>query len=350
MSLINQMLRDLDRRQGAGDGARFAAVPGFGPVAVDSISGGRTRRGIFRGLAVVAGVVLVQLLVLNSTGADHTNGLQANMPQPLALPPEPTRPAATDIVEDTLVAALPDKKPVNQSPDKTATMAIAAIEAAPVIEHVRSTVTPPPSVPTKIVTLTPGQTADRLFNQAQAALAAHDRVKAVNLLEQVLSKYPQHSTAREQLAMLMLEDGHRENAETLLSKGLMMAPGRVEMARAYGQLLVERGALLPALQTLQPFTDGAAADAIALALQAGILDRLQRYSEAAASYRRALQQQPRQAVWWTGLGLALEHQGQPLSALDAYRQAAQLPLQVAVENFVQQRIQVLDGAGNRAER
>jgi tetratricopeptide (TPR) repeat protein len=149
--------------------------------------------------------------------------------------------------------------------------------------------------------------------------------------------------------MLMIEDGRGDDAEALLAEGLVAAPARIELAVGYAQLLVERGALVSALQTLERFTDNPSADAAALALQAGILDRLNRYSESADAYKRALRQQPRQAVWWTGLGVTLEHQGQPVTALEAYRRAAQLPLPEAIETFVQQRIQALDGAGNHAQ-
>jgi MSHA biogenesis protein MshN len=199
----------------------------------------------------------------------------------------------------------------------------------------------------KVVTLTAGQKADRLFTQAQAVLIRQDRAQAAKLLEQLLAEYPQHSAAREQLATLMIQDGQLEHAEALLAEGLVVTPWRAELGRGYAQLLVERGALLPALQTLERFTDAPDTDAATLALQAGILERLHRYAEAADAYKRALRLQPGQAVWWTGLGVALENQGQHATALDAYRRAAQLPLQGAVKTFVEQRIQAIEGPGNR---
>ena len=343
MSVINQMLRDLDRQRGPASVAEITALRGLGLVAADSAPWRRLGRHLAWGLTAVASVVLIQWLFLDSSGVSRSASLKAQVRQPLPLPPEQPRRTKTLTASLAPVVALPAANAARAAPAEIATQAIAAVEAAPVREPIGL----PAVSAAKTPALTPEQKARRLFNRAQSALAKHDRAKAADLLQQVLAQDPQHGTAREQLAVLMIQDGQREYAETLLADGVVLTPLRFDLARAYAQLLVERGALLPALQTLQRFTDSPTADADALGLRAGILDRLQRYSEAADAYKRALRQQPRQAVWWTGLGVALEHQGQPVTALDAYRRAMELPLQDAVRSFVQQRIQTLDKSGSR---
>jgi Tfp pilus assembly protein PilF len=349
MSLINQMLRDLHRQHGADSGAQFMALWGHGLVAVNGGPRWRNSRRLAWGLLAVAGLALLQAMFsTSSTHTLHTAGSGAQVQLPLALPAEQPRRAALRGADRTPVVAPPTESAGSTAPATGAPQAIAAIEAEPVRKRAVTSVTPAGPTAARILTLTPGQKADRLFGQAQAALAGQDRATAAKLLRQVLAEYPQHGAAREQLAMLMIQDGQRENAEVLLTEGLVVTPKRAELARTCAQLMVERGALLPALHMLEPFTDSPAADAGALALQAAILDRLHRYSEATDAYRRALRLQPRQAVWWTGLGLALEHEGQPAPALAAYRRAAQLPLQDAVKTFVQQRIHALDAPGNRA--
>ena len=348
MSVINQMLRDLDQQRGPANGAHIAALRDLGLVVPNNAPRWRTGSSLAWVFAVIASFVLIPWVLSISTGTAVTNGLAAQTRQSLVLPPEQTRRLETRRTALAPVAAPTIEGDLRDIPDKVTTKAIAAVEALPVQKQVVAAVAPPAATPVKVVALTAEEKADRLFKQAQTALTRRDDGNAAKLLEQSLAEYPEHNAAREQLAMLMIRDGQQQNAETLLAEGLVVTPWRADLARAYAQLLVERGALLPALQTLERFSEDPSTDAAMLALQAGILDRLQRYAEAADVYRRALRLQPRQAVWWTGLGVALEHQGQPAMALDAYRRAVQLPLQDAVRTFVQQRIQALDGPWNRA--
>jgi tetratricopeptide (TPR) repeat protein len=199
----------------------------------------------------------------------------------------------------------------------------------------------------KVQTLTPREKAERLFSQAQAALANGDDRLAASLLERTLAEDARHDAARKQLGMLMIREGRRAPAESLLADGLQLSPRDSELAKAYAQLLVERGELPAALNALERFAEGVDEDADSLALRAGILDRLQRYGESVTAYRRALHLQPARAVWWTGLGLALEHDGQSAAALAAYRRAARLPAGESVRNFVLQRVRVLESPANR---
>jgi MSHA biogenesis protein MshN len=241
----------------------------------------------------------------------------------------------------SITAAPPSTQLKDEIPALPEQGALASIEAKAVIDIPtanKPAVTPNPDTH---VAPSPFQKAERLYNQAQLALERQHNRAAVTMLKQALVENPEHMAAREQLAMLLIQDKQPGQAETLLAEGLALSPGRIELAHAYAQLLVERGAFLPALESLQQLADRHSAGAETLALQAGIMTRLQRYADAAETYRQALRLQPRQAVWLTGLGVALEHLGQQTSALDAYQRAIQLPLQVEVQRFVQQRIGVL---------
>jgi Tfp pilus assembly protein PilF len=360
MSLINQMLRDLDEQRGPASGAQVAALRGLGLVGNRQVQDQRILP-VFGGALVIAMAVALGYWIAGKlTSGQVAVVTEAPVKAPVIIAPELThsaqletrsQEAAITTVGDELqashidesqpstVAAAPAAR--QETPVPPPQGAIASIEVKPVIEAaIHAPATPSPA---RIITLNPQQKADRLYNQAQQALARHRTEAASNLLEQALTEHPQHAAAREQLAILMIKDNQSARAEALLAEGLALSPGRIELAHAYAQLLVERGALQPALESLQHLAGIQAAGAETLALQAGIMTRLQRYTDAAENYRRALRLQPRQAVWWTGLGVALEHDGLSVSALDAYRRAAQLPLQTEVKHFVQQRIQALSG-------
>ncbi len=348
MSLINQMLRDLDQRRGPAAGADVAALHSLGLVGTGSSARRLGRPGLVWGIAGIAAVALCWMAgSVTHAGSDRAAATLTTQPLPLPLPLPSHPPDIAPPAGGGLQTAQPASEPTRQRSRQTEPQPIAAIEPVSVPEAAHPAITAAKAPTTKIVELGPREKADRLFNKAQTALARHDNDSAAHLLQQVLAEDPRHKTAREQLVMLTIRNGQPDKAEALLVEGLALAPRHAELAVAYAQLLVERGALAPALASLQEFANGGAADADILALQAAIQDRLQRYAEAVDSYRAALRLRPGQAVWWTGLGVALEHAGQSSAALSSYRRAAQLPAQDAVRAFVEQRIQALAGLANR---
>jgi len=341
MSLINQMLRDLDQRRGPAAGADVAALHSLGLVGAGSSARHLSRPGLVWGIAGIAAVVLSGWVASSVTGVDNDRATVTLTTQPLALPLPSHPPDIAPPSGGGLQPAPPASEPPGQRSRRTEPQPIAAIEPVSVPKAPHPAITAAKAPTTKIVKLGPREKADQLFNNAQTALARQDNDSAAQLLHQVLAEDPRHETAREQLVMLTIRNGQPDKAEALLLEGLALSPRHAEFAVAYAQLLVERGALAPALASLQEFANGGAADADILALRAAIQDRLKRYADAVGSYRAALRLRPGQAVWWTGLGVALEHAGQASAALSSYRRAAQLPAQDAVRGFLEQRIRAL---------
>ena len=126
-------------------------------------------------------------------------------------------------------------------------------------------------------------------------------------------------------------------AERLLGEGLAIDSQASALAHPYAQLLAERGALQAALQALGDIHP----DAESEALRAALLHRAGHHAEAAGAYEDALREQPEQALWWTGLAIAREHNQEPRAALQAYRRAARLQLSGTVRQYVEQRMQAL---------
>jgi MSHA biogenesis protein MshN len=74
------------------------------------------------------------------------------------------------------------------------------------------------------------------------------------------------------------------------------------------------------------------------------------FEQAAQTYRGTLQAQPRNGVWWLGLGLALESAGDRASALQAYQRAQQSgTLDSEVLHYVESKITALQ-SGNGDQR
>jgi tetratricopeptide (TPR) repeat protein len=339
MSLINQMLRDLDRQHGPAGSAEVGALRGLGLTGPAQRHRPRTAQWLIWPAAAAA------LLALVYWSADRFV-TDAN---PSAAGTELTRAKSLPLPRPPVDAQHPVPAPQQASLSKVGTgVPVAATPALASVEvrtgAVRARAVVPAARPSTTVSL-PGaeETAARRFVQAQQALAAADYPRARQLLTALLDAYPRHTAARRQLAALMIREGSPGKAEEVLAAGLALAPENVAMARLYAQLLTERGAPAAALQVLEPITAGHQSDAQTLALRAAIHERLQRYAAAAQDYREALRLQPRQALWWTGLAVALEHDGKHEPALEAYRRAARLPVENAVKVFITERIRILAG-------
>jgi len=346
MSLINQMLRDLDRQCVPANNAQPDALHRLGLIPSAVAARRPLRAARILAFAAIAAAALVWWVAWgarnhHSGGATVTpvrHALTLPSPQPLALKARNYKAPEAPHKSTDAGARLPDK---------TARRSMAAIEPVAVLAPSPVAVKPDPGPVAKAQALTPREKAERLFSQAQAALSNGDDSTAASLLESALTRDARHSAARKQLALLMIREGRPVSAESLLADGLQLSPRDSELARAYAQLLVERGELPGALNALERFVEGIDEDADSLALLAGILHRLHRYGESVTTYQRALHLQPARAVWWTGLGLALEHDGQSVAALAAYRRAARLATGESVRNFVLQRVRALESPANR---
>jgi MSHA biogenesis protein MshN len=247
-------------------------------------------------------------------GVDQLSGRNDTITAPRAEAPEETE-------------AISETKETPVAPQAQMSITAAQAEAQAVITPVR--------------VLSPQDRAERLYRAARLALSRQERERGEQLLWQALAEHSGHIGARSQLASLLLSRHEQDRAEVLLAEGLVTDAHQLSLARPYAQLLAAKGELVPALEALDRATGQRRTDPETSALRAAVLYRLGRHTESADAYRKALRSQPKRAIWWTGLGVALEQGGAPRAALDAFERASSLPLEKAVSDYVKQRIQVL---------
>jgi tetratricopeptide (TPR) repeat protein len=339
MSLINQMLKDLDKRRGPVNEAHVAALQGMGLVNIHQFKWHNSlpfAAWVATGLLAI--IVSYQVSIWWSTRPQTEPALTLQTVAEIA---EPERHAQLDTAssQETLEAApVAAITKITESTEQPLDIPVVP-RAEPGQAALQTTAE---SVRKRVKLLTPEQKADRLFARAQQALSRHQRERGENLLRQALDEYARHVSARSQLAALHLSKQQEDKAERLLVEGLLTDSHQLALARPYAQLLAARNELIPALQTLDRAIGQRRADPETLALRAAILYRMGRHTESATDYQQALQLQPNQALWWTGLAVVLEQSGQSTRALEAYQRAAKLPLDTPVKDYVKQRIQALD--------
>ena len=134
----------------------------------------------------------------------------------------------------------------------------------------------------------------------------------------------------------MFETRRLDEAGALLRAGLDRTPQQPSLAYLLARLKTETGDAEGALALLPA---GAALTAQAHGLRAAILARQGRYAQALPAYEAALRQDPGNAAWWLGLGLALEASDQIDLARQALRRARALgTLSPDVQTFIEQKL------------
>ncbi len=374
MSIINQVLKDLDRQGTA------SRVPS-GVIAVDLIEPTRPHWPLWLGASLMlamaatwwlwqhAPVPISSHTTLNHTPLSHTPALSiapefapqlqltlqlsdAASPSGAAARENPVAemslPSQTDIAPQQLAKASPRQAPpaniafVPQPPRLDTRLPEVAGRAAVQRESANPTAVIRPSVVKEIKPSSPQVQAEEAWRQASRLLEQGRNHDARERLDHILRLDPTHAAARQSLIALALEEDQRAQAEALLREGLALHPGDAWYPRGLAQLHLQRGEFGQAANILKTALNKRA-DAANWSLYASTLAKLEQANEAAQAYREALRLDPTQGNWWIGMAVALERSGVMSEAGAAYQRALQTRLSVEMRDFAQQRTRELGG-------
>ena len=172
-----------------------------------------------------------------------------------------------------------------------------------------------------------------------ATNAGHPQVAIERALE-ALQHAPLHRAARQLAAVLLHAQGATPRAVAMLNEGLAIDPEHAAAALLLARLQLEQGAPDVALAVLDR---SQLRNADAEGLRAGILAQQGDFKRSLVAYESALRQQPGNATWWLGLGVALESEGRAAQARQSYAKAQALGLdRDELTSFVEQRLRALD--------
>jgi MSHA biogenesis protein MshN len=365
VSLINKVLRDLDRRNAT-------ATPSVGvPPTVKVVEATAASHEWF--WRVIAALMLLALGWVGWL-------IYQIQPRPIATPlaqkaadeARTRRPAPP--VQVAEVPRPPVQAPAPPAAEPKAAAPAAAVQPADTLRFAYSIETPidapapkpatPPSStaekrqPTRIVSAAPAtgnsrverrdrvlsgpERADGEFRRGVDLLKVGRAHEAEGAFTAALKFDPKYHGARQALVALRLERGQLEDANRLLQEGLAVDPAQPDFAVALARIRVERGQLLSALDALDAAASGAAGHAEFHLLRGTVLQRLGRHAEAADAYRGALGVQRATPQAWMGLGISLEALQQKPEAAQAFRNAlASGPVSAELRTFAEQRIRAL---------
>lgn len=356
MSVINQMLQELEQRRVDG-GAAAAQVR-----AVQRPDRSGAIRWVLLTMFVAAVVGSVYWFADGHEGKNFRPAMHSVVaPTSTLSPAAGTRPvqaqAQPQPQPETLPQVLQLAGELGQLPVSSKKNTVAeppATEVVPAVPAVESL--PKPAVPIQkapvaetaalssgainkeIRQLNPQQRAENAYRQAYASLQQGRMGEAEESLRQALQHDPRHAAARQALAVLLVEMKQLDRAEHLLQQGLEFQPGQAGFAMTLARLQVEHGDVAAALATLQrhpPAGEGAEYHGF----MAALLQRSERHKEAIEHYQSALRSNPASGPWLLGLGISLQADGQNARAADAFRRArASGSLSAELQAFAEQRL------------
>lgn len=392
MSLINQMLQDLDKRHSAdSENDAFSSQ-------IKTVSSSSKRQGVVllgSGLLIIAIAVMVWVFFLKQKPASipkaeqtrlvtatdqnpqsemmgslkqsqslHIDRISAPREVPVVQPGVPKaqsekvillQPPVNKMAESHLPA--PEKESVKMSapedPIKPPVLlnekempALAEAQVAQPAEIKQKALPPPPRGPVvvnkQVKELTSQQRAENEYRKAVTLIQQGRVIEAMSALDQTLQDNPNHASARQTLVGLLLEKKRQPDAERRLQDGLNIDPGQSGFSMLLARLQVERGDVHGGTVTLLNYLPQAAGRADYVAFLAALLQREGRNKEAIEHYTQAVHLSPQSGVWWMGLGISLQAENRMHEAQDAFNRAkASGSLSPELISFVEQKLKQL---------
>lgn len=353
MSLINKMLQDLDARgtpDGRGDAAGIRSVPererGVSRALVFGGVAGLTAAAIALGWVYLKRPAVPPVLV-SVASTPVLAPISAPVPAPAAVVPAPVPVAAAE-PEPVFLAEEAPPAPSKARPAELRRVMEKAAKpaAAPMVR------TALPAASERIIDgkqVTAQQRVENEYRRALAQLQDGRVSDAMLALQQTLQMDPRHQGARETLVRLLLEAQRPDEAARQLQLSLALDPKQPAQAMMLARLQLDKtsgGAA--ALDTLTRSLPYASDSGEYHAFLAGVLQREQRYREAAEHYQLALQTAPDNSVWWMGLGIALQADNHPAQARQAFERAKGLQtLSPQLQAFVERKLVQLTAVGTK---
>ena len=382
MSLINQMLRDLDKRHAASGALAGPATEGMSQHA-RSVSTRALASDFFwrtMALAMLLAVAWVAWVVWQLMPRPLVTEL-AYQNQAAKAPPAPSAPPVISDQAPPAQAAIVPAAPKPEAPAPAPKVAEAAPQKAgkPNFDMLRlatELTTPVPqrrpiasgsapkgskspvkaaaSQPVRAAETAELGTIDRRANTSAKYRAEQEFRRAVSLVNQgrvaegmdgfrnALALDPAHEAARQTLVALLLEAKRVDDAAVVLQNGLAANPDNTAFAMLLARIMVERNDVSGALFVLQRHAAPPDRNPDFHAFAAALYQRLGRHKEAIDQYQAALQLAPSAGVWWVGLGISFQAAEQPKQALEAYTRARSSGnLAPELLSFVDQRLKQL---------
>jgi len=371
MSLINQMLNDLDQRQAAGS-TMDDSVESQPYIAAPFNTTSKSNRTTF----IKTGFFILILLSLFITSyysyliytqqskADTINTLANQKPdtahkKSAQIIPVQSQHVQTKIAKAPLqtVPAISKPKPVQRIVSSTAlvenmndeeTLSNNQTEALVAEEDYNTDIQ---SVKKHQLQLNHKQQAEVAYTIGYKLLQQNKIYSAESKLLLALEHNINHIKAREMLVGLYLKMRRKVEARDILMKGIVLLPSYTNFTKLYARLLLDNNETDTAVKILLQHKPALSSDPNYYALLAASYQRQKNHNAAANTYVELLKIKPREGIWWVGMAISLEALNKKQEALNAYEKARQTgTLNTRISNYSSQRLKQLNISANTSNQ
>jgi len=183
------------------------------------------------------------------------------------------------------------------------------------------------------------QKAEHYFLLAEKQQHHSDKQKN---LELAILLNPQHINARLLLTNTLLQQGLTIQSAKLLDQSLVLFPQNLQFITLRSQLFLQQKQAQDALNILHLIDENYVQDETYLSLLAAAYQQNNDNFNSLKTYQKLLNINPQKAEYWLGLAIALEKQGYPQQARNAYQQALDKnTLKPVILSYIKQRISIL---------
>ena len=366
MSLINQMLRDLEERSAPQLNEHADTIKGIAWTASKS----RAKRQHILAIGIISvlctGIAVAGYLHLKEDAApvamisgdkavyaieEVPQVEKSNSIKPV-VDSEKTNDADARKMLAALVAsgALAEKKSVTVSrkkiPEKIQVATSEPIQLA--ANDVSPTETSDVAVEKKLRPLDNSKLAEIAYQKGYELIASGQQSQAEKKLRHALELVSTHAKAREVLAVMYLQQQRITEAASVLQEGMKVTPAYLPFREIYARVLMAQNQLPQAIAMLSNDAPDVKTQPNYHALLAGLYQQNQQHEQAASTYLKLVKQNPQQSQWWLGMAISLEKMDKKAEAVSAYKKARELKLPARLMKYVNSRLQFLD-AGHVAE-
>lgn len=240
-----------------------------------------------------------------------------------------------------IVEKKPQIKPELTKPKLTSTISVSPIVVSS--EITRSIVVNTPTESKMSVSrrqLTSKELVAQKLVRAEKSIKLNDINKAEKLFEEVLIVEPNHKQARKKLAALWFGRKSYQQATNLLSQGISLDRNDAELRKLKARIHLQQGQYKAAYNTLKPLS--LLKEQEYQVMLANVSQQIEQYKSAIQAYEILIDMQAYSGRWHLGLAIVYDKNSQFSSAVTEYALALTKPdLSVASAEFAQQRMQVL---------
>lgn len=361
MSLINQVLKDLDERR-AGEFSE-------NKTELDDLHFAHTPRPQNKTKPIIIGsAITVSVIVVAIAGFYFYNqftiqaetqvvSTEENIPVAKAAPATTSskatsKPVATvneeSVVSVPVVKKASKPKPttasrqtvVKSSVQKDHSKQLATVTTEEIDEPIDNT---PAEFTRSSVPLRPEQKAERAYQRGYDSLKAQRHRQAEQSLRQALALQPGHIKARELLSGIYIKQGRWIEVSELLRQGLSYSPQHLTFSKLYARALMQLNRDNQAIDVLTRYAPPVEKDPNYFAILAALYQRQNQHAKAAEVYAKLVTVNAHNGVWWVGLGISLEALGRQQDAKQAYGHARKTGnLHMEVARFTDNRLLALE--------